>query len=417
MIDFYSEKSGFFSGLSPQQLLEKYGSPLYVYSESVLRERCREMVGLINYKNYKTNYSIKANSNLTLIKIIREEGLNADAVSPAEVDLLLRAGYKPSEILYISGNMSKEDMLFVLGKNITISADSISQLRLFASLNPGGSIAVRINPGIGKGHHKKVVTGGENTKFGIDLDFIPEVISIANEAKVKIIGINHHIGSLFMTPGSYIKSAENLLEAALHFKDLEFVDFGGGFGIPYKKQQKQARLNLNDLSKKLTKLIDEWTSQNSCYPRFMTEPGRFVVAECGVILGMVNTIKTCHGKTYIGTDIGFNVLARPILYGSHHDIEFYRDGQILKTDTSSKATVVGNICESGDIIAENRYLPQALEGDIIGVMDAGAYGYSMSSNYNCRLRPAEVLIGIDGKDSLIRKRDTFEDLFNCFNIE
>jgi len=417
MKDFYTEEIGFFAELSPQYLIEKYGSPLYVYSESVLRKRCREMTGLINYKNYKANYSIKANSNLSLLKIILEEGLNADAVSPGEIHLLLMAGFKPSQILYISGNMCKEEMLYAINSGITISADSISQLKQFASLNPGGSLAVRINPGIGTGHHKKVVTGGNNTKFGIDIDLIPEIIKIASEANIRISGINHHIGSLFMEPEYYVKSAENLLEAAVNFKELEFIDFGGGFGIPYRKQEGQPRLNVNDLGDRLSILINEWTRQYGIYPAFMTEPGRYVVAECGLILGTVNATKTSHGKKYIGTDIGFNVLARPVMYGSHHEIEIYREDLLVKDVIGSKVTVVGNICESGDIIAEDRELPHAQEGDIIGIMDAGAYGYSMSSNYNCRLKPAEVLIDLNGKDTLIRKRDSFEDMFSGFDIK
>ncbi len=417
MKDFYTEEIGFFAGISPQYLIEKYGSPLYIYNESVLRKRCREMTSLIRYNDYRANYSIKANSNLTLLRIILEEGLNADAVSPAEIHLLLMAGFKPSQILYICGNMSKDEMLYAINKGITISADSISQFKFFALLNPGGSIAVRINPGIGTGHHKKVVTGGNNTKFGIDIELIPEIIQIAKEANIRIRGINHHIGSLFMEPEYYVKSAENLLEVATSFKGLDFIDFGGGFGIPYRKQEGQQRLNISDLSEKLTTLINGWTEQNADYPAFMTEPGRYIVAECGLILGMVNAIKASHGKKYIGTDIGFNVLARPVMYGSHHDIEIYREGRLVKDGSASKVSVVGNICESGDIITEDRELPLTQEGDIIGIMDAGAYGYSMSSNYNCRLRPAEVLIGLDGKDTLIRRRDSLEDIFSGFIIK
>jgi len=149
----------------------------------------------------------------------------------------------------------------------------------------------------------------------------------------------------------------------------------------------------------------------------MVEPGRYIAAESGLILGTVNSTKVSHGKKYIGTDIGFNVLARPVMYGSHHDIEIYREGRLIKDDIYSKVTVVGNICESGDIIAEDRELPHTQEGDIIGIMDAGAYGYSMSSNYNCRLQPAEVLIDLNGKDTLIRKRDSLEDIFSGFNIK
>jgi len=409
--DFLIDNDQLLHGLSPDFLLEKYGSPLYVYNEALLRKRCREMKNLIRYDKFKVNYSIKANSNLSLLKIILEEGLNADAVSTGEIKLLLKAGYKASQILLISGNLSKEEMLFAIENNVTISADSISQLELFASLKPGGGVAIRINPGIGTGHHKKVVTGGSETKFGIDLDLVPEIDRIVKSTNIRIVGINQHIGSLFMDNDYYIKSVENLLAVAEKFPDLDFVDLGGGFGIPYKKSAHEPRLDLDSLGKALDKIFLDWTTKNSLYPSFIIEPGRYISAECGFILGTVQSLKTNYGKKYVGTDIGFNILARPVMYGSYHDILVFREGTLVSEDENAEVTVVGNICESGDILAQDRLLPPIIEGDIIAIMDAGAYGYSMSSNYNSRLRPAEVLIDRDGKDILIRERDTYEDMF------
>jgi len=411
---YFTEQTNFYGSSKPSELIREYGSPLYVYNESILRQRCREMAGLVSYSNYRSNYSIKANSNLELLKIIREEGLNADAMSPGEIHVLLAAGFRPDEILFVANNVSAEEMQYAIDKGVLVSCDSLSQLRQYGRLDPGGKVAIRINPGVGAGHHAKVVTGGKNTKFGINLEEIDDVKAVLKEYRLRLVGINQHIGSLFMEPSSYLQAARALLDIASGFEDLEFIDMGGGFGIPYRKQEGQQRLDLGEMGRGISQLMEEWTSNYGKRIRLKIEPGRYVVAECGVLLGTVHAVKQNAGRTYIGTDIGFNVLIRPVMYDSHHDIEIYRNDDILWTDNVRTATVVGNICESGDILARDRELPEAAEGDLIGVMDAGAYCYSMSSNYNNRLRPAEVLIGLDGSPRLIRRRDTFEDLMRGF---
>lgn len=414
MKNYFTEQTNFFGGNKPSELLKEYGSPLYVYNESVLRERCRDMAGLVSYPHFKSNYSIKANSNLELLKIVREEGLHADAMSPGEIQVLLTAGFKPEELLFVTNNVSPDEMKFAIDRDILVSVDSLSQLRQYGKLNPGGRVAIRFNPGVGAGHHEKVVTAGKNTKFGVNIEMINEVKAILKEYSLKLAGINQHIGSLFMEATPYIEALKSLLRIAEQFEDLEFVDMGGGFGIPYHKQDAQERLNLEDTGKKLTEIIEKWVAAHNKSIRIKMEPGRYVVAECGVLLGTVHAIKQNGPKNYIGTDIGFNVLIRPAMYDSYHDIELYRNDVVVKTEKTVAASVVGNICETGDIIAKDRELPAAREGDVIGVMDAGAYGYAMSSNYNNRLRPAEVLIGLDGKPRLIRRRDTFEDLMRGF---
>lgn len=243
-----------------------------------------------------------------------------------------------------------------------------------------------------------------------------EVKAIAKKYNMKICGVNQHIGSLFMEGDSYIEGVKSLLAVAEQFEDIDFVDMGGGFGIPYKKQEGQAPLDLASFKEKLTQVLEQWTDKYGKKILFKTEPGRYIVAESGVLLGNVYATKSNYGNKYVGTDIGFNVLARPVMYDSHHDIEVYRNGNPLNDSEEEEVTVVGNICESGDIIAKNRKLPVIKEGDILGIMDAGAYGFAMSSNYNMRLRPAEVLIKEDGEPVLIRRRDTFEDLIAGFNI-
>ena len=408
-----SHEKNFFGNTDPVYLTEKYGTPLYVYNENILRERCRDMKGLISYNNFSVNYSPKANGNLDLIKIIRSEGLRVDAMSPGEIYVNLLAGYKPEEILYISNNVSEDEFLYAIHAGVKISVDSVSQLELFGRINPGGRVAFRLNPGIGAGHHEKVITAGQKTKFGIESGSIPEIKRIAGEYNLKIIGINQHIGSLFMEGDAYLQSTGNILSIAKQFDDLEFIDLGGGFGIPYRKQASQPRLDLKELGEKLSGVIHNWLKEYQKEIEFKIEPGRYIVAESGILLGKVNAVKTNYKTKYIGTDIGFNVLVRPVMYDSHHDIEIYRN-----TGTPSlkeeEVSIVGNICETGDIIAKERILPEIFENDILGVLDSGAYGYSMSSNYNNRLRPLEVLIEENGNTRIIRKRDTLEDLVSNF---
>jgi diaminopimelate decarboxylase len=408
-----SNEKKFFGNTNPVQLTEKYKTPLFVYNENILRKSCRELKSLISYPNFTVNYSLKANSNLELIKIVRSEGLRVDAMSPGEIYINMMAGYKPEEILYISNNVDEDEFRYAINAGVKISVDSVSQLEMFGKINPGGRVAFRLNPGVGAGHHEKVTTAGRKTKFGIEMNSMPEVKRIIKEYNLKLIGINQHIGSLFMDSEAFLKSTGSILTIARQFEDLEFIDLGGGFGIPYNKQSDQPRLNLNELGGKLSDLIHSWVAEYGKDIEFKIEPGRYIVAESSILLGRVNAIKTNYSIKYIGTDLGFNVLIRPVMYDSHHDIEIYRENGTPSL-IEETVNIVGNICETGDIIAKDRKLPEIFERDILGVLDSGAYGYSMSSNYNSRLRPSEVLIGSDGNPRIIRRRDTLDDLVRNF---
>lgn len=416
MKNYYSMNTNFYGNTNPEALIKKYGSPLYIYNEEILRQKCSEMKKLINYPLFQVNYSVKANSNLTLLKIIKDEGLKADAISPGEVEVLLEAGYKANEIFYISNNMTDEEIKYIVDKNILISIDSLSQLKRYGKISSNSKIAIRLNPGLGLGHHESVITAGDDTKFGINFSDIPKAIEIADIYDLKIVGINQHLGSLFMDSEIYLKGAEDLLSVASYFPDLEFIDIGGGFGIPYNKQKGEKPLDIEKLGKKLDEILLNWTKITDRKLNILIEPGRYIVGESGVLLGEINTIKENNDKIYIGCDIGFNAFARPVLYDAYHDIEFYRKKDSLEKNHEREVDIVGNICESGDIIAKNRKVILPDEGDLIAIMDTGAYGYSMSSNYNNRLRPAEVLINSEGKDILIRRRDTFLDLMKNFMI-
>lgn len=404
-----SDQMGFFEGKDPTELAKLYGTPLYVYNERILRKQCRNLKDMVTYPEFVVDYSAKANSSLALLQIVKSEGLEVDAMSPGEILVERMAGFSPKEIFYICNNVSEEEMQYAIQEGVVISVDSIGQLEQYGRLAPGGDIAIRFNPGVGAGHHEKVVTAGKKTKFGVDPEFIPQVRDILKRYDLNLIGINQHIGSLFMTGEAFVKSIQNLLSIARQFPDLKFIDMGGGFGIPYKKEEGEAALDLEGLGREIDKALYAFAEEYGRKVTFRIEPGRYIAAECGMLLGRVHSIKNNHDKKFIGCDIGFNVLVRPMMYDSYHGVEIYREGgePSAKEET---VTIVGNICESGDILAKDRTLPEILSGDILGVLDAGAYGHVMSSNYNNRLRPVEILIREDGSVDLIRERDTLEDL-------
>lgn len=400
----------FFEGADPEALAQIYGTPLYLYNEKILRQRCRDMKRLVTYPRFVVDYSAKANSNPALLQIIKSEGLEADAMSPGEIYLEKMAGFTPAEIFYICNNVSREEMAYAIQAGVLTSVDSLSQLEQYGRLHSGGAVAVRFNPGVGAGHHQKVVTAGKETKFAIDPAFIPEVKRLLKKYDLKLVGINQHIGSLFMDDKAFLESMDALLFIAGQFPGLSFVDLGGGFGIPYHKESDEAPLNLARLGKRLDEAMHRFAEAYGSPITFRIEPGRYIVAESGLLLGRVHATKHNGAKKFIGCDIGFNALARPVLYDAHHDIEIYRaDGQ-PPSAKHEVVTITGNICESGDLLAKNRRLPEILPGDLLGILDVGAYGYAMSSNYNNRLRPAEVLLRESGETVLIRKRDALEDL-------
>ena len=411
----YVEESGFFGKEDPEGLALRYGTPLYVYNEEIIRRHMKAAAGIITKYPYRANFSIKANSNLSILKMALEEGLDADAVSMGEVMLLLKAGFAADRIFFVANNVSEEELRFAIDHGIMTSLDSLDQLELFGTLNRGGKCSVRINPGIGAGHHEKVVTAGRKTKFGIEEHDIDTAIKIAKKYDLHITGINQHVGSQYLDPQPFLDAAENFLRIAEKFNELECIDFGGGFGIPYHKLDDEAQFNMEDFSRHFTAVLDVYAEKHpDSLPLFKSEPGRYCVAEGGVILGRVHATKQSYGIRYVGTDIGMNVLARPTLYDSWHDLEILRDGKAVTEGERENVYVTGNICESGDLLCKDRNLPVIHRGDLICVLDAGAYGFSMSSSYNSRPRAAEVLITKEGSAKLIRKRETYEEIFaNC----
>ncbi len=409
-MESYINSINFFKENDPEDIVKEYGSPVYVYNEDIIRRQMRRVAGVITKYPYTANYSVKANTNIHILKLALEEGINCDAMGIGEMTMLLKAGFPSERIFFVANNVAEEEMQFAVDHNIMISLDSLSQLDLYGQVNPGGKCAVRLNPGVGAGHHDKVVTAGKKTKFGIAEEDIDEIFAIAKKYDLRIAGINQHIGSLFMDPEPYLKAVSNLLRIAVRFPNLEFIDFGGGYGIPYHKLEDEAEYDMEDFKKRLEPILDAFVQEYGYAPLFKSEPGRYCVAEGSVLLGRVHATKQNAGKKYVGTDIGMNVLIRPAMYDSWHDLEVLRDGKVLLDFEKEEVTVTGNICESGDLLAKDRMLPKIQRGDLICVLDTGAYGYSMASPYNSRPRPAEVMVCSDGSLKQIRRRETIEDL-------
>ena len=402
----------YIDGVSAAELAETFGTPLYVLSENKIRENYRKLYEAFSkrYGKFRILYSAKANTNISVLKVLHSEGAYVDTVSAGEVYLALIAGFKPNEILYTGVNVGDEELKYVLNSGVMVNIDSISQFNKLLRLGVPETLSFRINPEHGAGHHEYVVTASKYAKFGINGESALEVYKAAKKAGVKRFGIHMHIGSGIMDVTPYIKSGERLLEVAWKINtelgiNFDFIDFGGGMGVPYKPEDKE--LDLDDFCSKLVEMFSQKLSKYALgQPELWIEPGRFIVAEAGVLLTRVNSVKQVFNKKFVGVDAGFNVLIRPTMYGAYHRVLVANK---LDEHPTEVYDVVGPICESGDVLAKDRLLPTICEGDLIAVLNVGAYGFSMSSQYNSRPRPAEVLVK-SGNYALIREAETFEDL-------
>ena len=399
-------------------LLKKYGSPLYVYDYEILKDRCNKIKkfsdelrdGLPDGLTVSMHYSTKANSNPAILKVVEQTGLNVDCMSPFELEIDLKSGFTADKMLYVCNNISADEMKFVHDKGILICLDSISQVETLGKLFPGTDIIVRINPGThGVGHSEKVITSGKATKFGISEANLPKLFEIVEKYNLHIIGTHQHLGSLFLNDkiDDYIagvKAGINIVKK--YFKDIKIVDLGGGFGVPYSPEEKPLDLSL--VSSKLLPVLNEFVSDYPSVKEFKFEPGRYIPCEAGSLVGTVTAVKHENDTWWICTDIGMNQLVRPSMYGSHHEIKL-----VYQNDNANRETITanfcGNVCESGDILEKNRRVKLPEVGDLVVVANAGAYGYSMASNYTGRPRPAEVMI-TDGKDQVIRNRESISSL-------
>ena len=406
-------------GADAVELAHEYGTPLYVVDENRIRENYQRLYGAFSeeYPHFQLFYAAKANTNLAVMRILEAEGSGIDAVSPGEIYTALLAGFTPERILYTGNNVTDSELKFALSSGVRINLDSISALERLAQLPKaaGAEISFRVNPRVGAGHHDHCITGGDLSKFGVMEEEAVHAYQQAMDLGFKPVGIHAHIGSGILDPEPFKLAVQTLMDVAgrVHSEagvHLEFIDFGGGLGIPYQPQESE--LDLKEFSREITALFKEKLYQYDLgNPIMCLEPGRYLVGDASYLLVRVNTVKQSYRK-FIGVDAGFNTLLRPTMYGSYHHI-------VVADQVGAEATetvdIAGNICESGDLFARDRPLPPIKEGDLLAILNAGAYAFSMSSQYNSRPRPAEVLVN-QGETELIRERETFADLLSKQNL-
>jgi diaminopimelate decarboxylase len=387
-------------------LAAEFGTPLAVYDVDVIRRRCRELKAAFSFCD--PFYSVKANHSPALLQFILGEGFGVDAVSPNEVALALRCGASPHHIVYVENNMTDAEMEMARASGVRLVIGSLSRLGKFARRFPGSAVGIRINADIGSAHHARAFTAGPESKFGVHFTGVDEALRLAGEYGVRINLLQQHIGSGWLDESIFAESVDILLREARRFPDLETLDFGGGFGVPYQPGDRP--LALAGMAAVLRDQIASFEATQGRRYKYAIEPGRFIVAESAVLLATVQDKKAgSEGRTFLGLDTGFNHLMRPALYGSVHEIVNISS----QSNALAAYDICGNICESTDFFARGRELTATEEGDILAVLNYGAYGAAMSSAYN--LRPPVPEVFVDGdRHSLTRKRATLDDLIGTY---
>ena len=441
------------------KIAENFKTPVYVYYEDMIRNNCREFYSSFKKKYEKTRilYAYKANTNLTICSVLLSEGVGADVVSPGELHSAIKTGVDPGDIIFTNNSKSVDDLVTAVNSGVIINIDSVSELNTLNGIltdmenknyneisrkesnnkensneenrkeetckNKKARISFRINPSVDPKTHPKISTGLRESKFGIhienDLAFL--AYSLAKTMQnMEIVGVHTHVGSQITDMRVFEDTAEKVMEFVYRLKKelditLEFVDIGGGLGIPYAPQENGGKIvTPEDMANAIVPVIKEWNAKTGYEPELWLEPGRYLIGTAGVLLCRVQSVKETPHKKFVNVDAGFNTLQRPAMYDAYHKVIVVNKAAIRNANQEPGNTdtydIVGNICESGDILAKDRRLPKIETGDTIAILDAGAYGFSMASRYNSRPLPAEVLIRGDSVE-LIRERESYEDLF------
>ncbi len=392
--------------MNNQQLLaltEKYGSPLYVYDANIIETQYHRMKNAFSsVKSLNINYAVKANSNITILKVLKNLDAGVDCVSIQEVLLAIEAGFEVNKIFFTPSGISIEEMEKATALGVQITLDSLSVTQKFGEKHPNIPICLRINPHVMAGGNHKISVGHIDSKFGISIHQIEDVKKIISETGLKVIGIHMHTGSDIYNIEAFLTATEILLNTVKEFDTIEFVDFGSGFKVPYKEGDIET--NIEEMGETLSKRFNDFCIEYGKDLTLIFEPGKFLVSAAGSLLVKVNVVKPTPNIVFIGVDSGLNHLIRPMMYDSYHHIT-----NISNPEGKEKIyDIVGYICEN-DTFGSNRRVSKISENDILCIHNAGAYSFSMASNYNSRYKPAEVMV-YNGEDYLIRKRETFEDL-------
>lgn len=395
--------------VSVKELAEKVGTPLYITSKAQLEQNIKAYKEA--FPNARFLYAVKANNNLSIMRIVAKNGFGADVFSDGELYLALLAGFKPEEILFNGNSKSDEEIRMGVRTGVKFSVDSIDELYAISEIavqeDKEVKIAFRINPDISPQTHPKIATGLKTSKFGILWEEVIDAYRLAVELPNVIpCGIHSHIGSQILDVSPFVEALNRLFDVALKIEELgveiEFLDLGGGLGIDYTGKGAPTP---KDFANAILPVFDERIKELKSKPELWLEPGRSIVGNTTILLTKVNAVKRAY-KNFVAVDAGFNLLVRPAMYGAYHKVAVANkmDGEAEET-----YTIVGPICESGDVLAEDRNLPKIEKGDLIAVFDAGAYGFSMSSQYNGRRRCAEILV--DGsKWYITREEESYYDI-------
>lgn len=391
-------------------IIKEHKTPTYIYDLNKVKEQINKLKKYITYPKTEFLYAIKANYNPHITKEIIKQGFGIDAVSPEEVKLGIHHGADIKDILFTGNNMTDEEMDEVHELGVLLNIGSLSRLEKFGKKYPNSDVCVRFNPNVGGGLHKYDITGGPDSKFGISYLQLNEVLEIIKKYNLRLIGIHQHIGSGWLKLDSPLKALDVIIDIASKIQDLEFIDLGGGFGVPYSPNQSE--LDIEELGKKINEKFVNFCKSYGKELKLRIEPGRYIVCQAGHLLVEVNTLKQIpEGKIFVGTNSGMNHMIRVPLYDAYHEIKNISNpnGELKKYD------ICGNICESSDFFAKDREISEIREGDIISIENTGAYGFAQACNYQFRPLPTEVIV--DNEIILSRKRETFKDLLDRYLIK
>ena len=383
-------------------LTKKYGSPLFVYDTTIIQKQYERLMNAFSGVHVKLHYACKALSNLEVLKFIRTLGAGLDAVSIEEVALGIRAGYQPDQICFTPSGVGFPELEEAVHKGVKINIDNLDMLELFAQKYSEYPVCIRINPHIMAGGNLKISVGHIDSKFGISIHQLPHLLKLVDHWNIPVEGIHMHTGSDILDTEVFLGAVEILLNAAKSFPNLKYIDLGSGFKVPYKEGDIET--NIEQLGQTISARMKTFYKEYGKEVDLIFEPGKFLVSEAGVLLTEVNTVKVSPSTLFAGVNTGFNHLIRPMFYNAYHHIENISN----PTGNPRVYNVVGYLCET-DTFAVNRRIAEIRVGDILSFRNAGAYCFTMSSNYNSRLKPAEVLLH-KGKDYLVRRRESFEDL-------
>ncbi|QDK82339.1 diaminopimelate decarboxylase [Spirosoma sp. KCTC 42546] len=390
-------------GVDVLDIADEFGLPLYVYDADKIIEKIGLLRSSFAGVNLKIKYAAKALTNVSILKLMRQQGVEMDSVSVNEARMGMLAGFAPGQIMFTPSGVSFGEIREAIDMGLQLNVDSLPLLE-WVGQNYGSQVpvSIRINPHISEGGNIKISTGHADSKFGISILQRVDMLSIVEQYGISVVGLHIHTGSDFKNANAFLKGADVLFDLASDYPNLTFIDFGSGFKVAYKEGDHIT--DVPELGRQVSAAFQNFCQQYGRNLELWFEPGKFLVSESGHLLVKTNIVKENPTRTFVAVDSGLNHLIRPMMYDSYHDIKNISN----PTGSTKTYNVVGYICET-DTFATDRPLPEVRPGDVLSFENAGAYGFSMSSNYNARFRPAEVLV-YEGKPYVIRQRETFEDL-------